>query len=136
VAGRGWLAGLMGHGNANEIVCEMAHEVLPAVKKTPVLAGVNGTDPLMIPDEFFKRLIDLGFSGVQNFPTVGLIDGNFRAPRSSSTSIRKRRCRALAQTVESVAATPLGQAEVTKCTASASAIAASTKLIHTPSAVQ
>jgi predicted TIM-barrel enzyme len=79
MAGRGSLAGLMAYGNANEIVCEMAHEVLPVVKKTPVLAGVNGTDPFMIPDEFFKRLIDLGFSGVQNFPTVGLIDGNFRA---------------------------------------------------------
>jgi predicted TIM-barrel enzyme len=79
MAGRGSLAGLMAYGNANEIVCEMAHEVLPVVKKTPVLAGVNGTDPFMIADEFFKRLIDLGFSGVQNFPTVGLIDGNFRA---------------------------------------------------------
>jgi len=79
MAGRGSLAGLMAYGNANEIVCEMAHEVLPVVKHTPVLAGINGTDPFMIPDEFFKRLIDLGFSGVQNFPTVGLIDGNFRA---------------------------------------------------------
>jgi predicted TIM-barrel enzyme len=79
MAGRGSLAGLMAYGNANEIVCEMAHEVLPVVKHTPVLAGVNGTDPFMIPEPFFKRLIDLGFSGVQNFPTVGLIDGNFRA---------------------------------------------------------
>ena len=79
MAGRGSLAGLMAYGNANEIVCEMAHEVLPVVKHTPVLAGVNGTDPFMIPEAFFKRLIDLGFSGVQNFPTVGLIDGNFRA---------------------------------------------------------
>jgi predicted TIM-barrel enzyme len=79
MAGRGSLAGLMAYGNANDIVCEMAHEVLPVVKKTPVLAGVNGTDPFMIPDEFFARLIGLGFSGVQNFPTVGLIDGNFRA---------------------------------------------------------
>jgi predicted TIM-barrel enzyme len=79
MAGRGSLAGLMAYGNANEIVCEMAHEVLPVVKHTPVLAGVNGTDPFMIPEQFFKRLIDLGFSGVQNFPTVGLIDGNFRA---------------------------------------------------------
>ncbi len=78
MAGRGSLAGLMAYGNANEIVCEMAHEVLPVVKHTPVLAGVNGTDPFMIPQQFFKRLIDLGFSGVQNFPTVGLIDGNFR----------------------------------------------------------
>ncbi len=79
MAGRGSLAGLMAYGNANEIVCEMAHEVLPVVKKTPVLAGVNGTDPFMIADQFLRRLIELGFSGVQNFPTVGLIDGNFRA---------------------------------------------------------
>jgi predicted TIM-barrel enzyme len=79
MAGRGSLAGLMAYGNANDIVCEMAHEVLPVVKKTPVLAGVNGTDPFMIAEEFFARLIGLGFSGVQNFPTVGLIDGNFRA---------------------------------------------------------
>ncbi|MBL8329558.1 MAG: phosphoenolpyruvate hydrolase family protein [Rubrivivax sp.] len=79
MAGRGSLAGLLAYGNANEIVCEMAHEVLPVVKHTPVLAGVNGTDPFMIPDEFLRRLITLGFSGVQNFPTVGLIDGSFRA---------------------------------------------------------
>jgi predicted TIM-barrel enzyme len=79
MAGRGSLAGLMAYGNANEIVCEMAHEVLPVVKHTPVLAGVNGTDPFMITDDFLRRLIDLGFSGVQNFPTVGLIDGTFRA---------------------------------------------------------
>jgi predicted TIM-barrel enzyme len=79
MAGRGSLAGLMAYGNANEIVCEMAHEVLPVVKHTPVLAGVNGTDPFMIPEQFLQRLIDLGFSGIQNFPTVGLIDGNFRA---------------------------------------------------------
>jgi len=78
MAGRGSLAGLLAYGNANEIVCEMAHEVLPVVQRTPVLAGVNGTDPFMIPDLFLKRLIDLGFSGVQNFPTVGLIDGTFR----------------------------------------------------------
>ena len=79
MAGRGSLAGLMAYGNANEIVCEMAHEVLPVVKHTPVLAGVNGTDPFMIPEDFLRRLITLGFSGVQNFPTVGLIDGTFRA---------------------------------------------------------
>jgi predicted TIM-barrel enzyme len=79
MAGRGSLAGLLAYGNANEIVCEMAHEVLPVVKHTPVLAGVNGTDPFMIPDEFLARLITLGFSGIQNFPTVGLIDGTFRA---------------------------------------------------------
>jgi predicted TIM-barrel enzyme len=79
MAGRGSLAGLLAYGNANEIVCEMAHEVLPVVKHTPVLAGVNGTDPFMIPEAFFARLIGLGFSGVQNFPSVGLIDGTFRA---------------------------------------------------------
>ena len=79
MAGRGSLAGLLAYGNANEIVCEMAHEVLPVVKHTPVLAGVNGTDPFMIPEQFLQRLIALGFSGIQNFPTVGLIDGNFRA---------------------------------------------------------
>lgn len=79
MAGRGSLAGLLAYGNANEIVCDMAREVLPVVRHTPVLAGVNGTDPFMIPDAFLRRLIDLGFSGVQNFPTVGLIDGTFRA---------------------------------------------------------
>lgn len=79
MAGRGSLAGLMAYGNANEIVCEMATEVLPVVRHTPVLAGVNGTDPFMLTDSFLRRLIDLGFSGIQNFPTVGLIDGTFRA---------------------------------------------------------
>jgi predicted TIM-barrel enzyme len=79
MAGRGSLAGLLAYGNANEIVCEMAREVLPVVQHTPVLAGVNGTDPFMIPDQFLRRLVDLGFSGIQNFPTVGLIDGSFRA---------------------------------------------------------
>jgi predicted TIM-barrel enzyme len=79
MAGRGSLAGLLAYGNANEIVCEMAREVLPVIKKTPVLAGVNGTDPFLIPEQFLGRLIDLGFSGIQNFPTVGLIDGTFRA---------------------------------------------------------
>ena len=79
MAGRGSLAGLLAYGNANQIVCEMAAEVLPVVRHTPVLAGVNGTDPFMIADHFLRRLIDLGFSGIQNFPTVGLIDGNFRA---------------------------------------------------------
>jgi predicted TIM-barrel enzyme len=79
MAGRGSLAGVLAYGNANEIVCDMAREVLPVVKRTPVLAGVNGTDPFMIADEFLQRLIALGFSGVQNFPTVGLIDGLFRA---------------------------------------------------------
>ena len=79
MAGRGSLAGLLAYGNANEIVCDLAREVLPVVRHTPVLAGVNATDPFMIPDQFLRRLIDLGFSGVQNFPTVGLIDGTFRA---------------------------------------------------------
>ena len=79
MAGRGSLAGLLAYGNANEIVVDMAKEVLPVVKKTPVLAGVNGTDPFMIQDVFLQQLKDLGFAGVQNFPTVGLIDGTFRA---------------------------------------------------------
>ncbi|MBL8535761.1 MAG: phosphoenolpyruvate hydrolase family protein [Betaproteobacteria bacterium] len=78
MAGRGSLAGLMAYGNANQIVVEMAAEVLPVVRRTPVLAGVNGTDPFMITDHFLRQLIELGFSGVQNFPTVGLIDGVFR----------------------------------------------------------
>ncbi len=79
MAGRGSLAGVLAYGNANEIVVEMAHEVLPVVRHTPVLAGVNGTDPFLITDDFLRRLAALGFSGVQNFPTVGLIDGLFRA---------------------------------------------------------
>lgn len=79
MAGRGSLAGLLAYGNANEIVVDMAKEVLPVVKNTPVLAGVNGTDPFCQFDKFLDDLKALGFSGVQNFPTVGLIDGNFRA---------------------------------------------------------
>src|SRR6202035_1753601 len=79
MAGRGSLAGMLAYGNANEIVREMAHEVLPVVKKTPVLAGVNGTDPFCLFDPFLDELKRLGFAGVQNFPTVGLIDGVFRA---------------------------------------------------------
>jgi predicted TIM-barrel enzyme len=79
MAGRGSLAGLLAYGNANEIVLEMAREVLPVVQRTPVLAGVNGTDPFCIFDDFLARLKELGFSGIQNFPTVGLIDGTFRA---------------------------------------------------------
>jgi predicted TIM-barrel enzyme len=78
MAGRGSLAGLMPYGNANDIVLEMAREVLPVVKKTPVLAGVCGTDPFMIREDFLRRLVELGFSGVQNFPTVGLFDGVIR----------------------------------------------------------
>ncbi|ATB37695.1 hypothetical protein CYFUS_003120 [Cystobacter fuscus] len=79
MAGRGSLAGLLAYGNANDIVVEMASEVLPVVKHTPVLAGVNGTDPFMLVEPFLEKLAGLGFSGVQNFPTVGLIDGTFRA---------------------------------------------------------
>jgi predicted TIM-barrel enzyme len=79
MAGRGSLSGLMAYGNANDVVMEMAHEILPVVKNTPVLAGVNGTDPFCIFDKFLGDLKDLGFAGVQNFPTVGLIDGTFRA---------------------------------------------------------
>jgi len=78
MAGRGSLAGMLAYGNANEIVVEMAREVLPVVRDTPVLAGVNGTDPFCLFDDFLDRLKALGFSGVQNFPTVGLIDGQFR----------------------------------------------------------
>jgi predicted TIM-barrel enzyme len=78
MAGRGSLAGLLAYGNANEIVVEMAREVLPVVKSTPVLAGVNGTDPFLLTEHFLAQLAALGFSGVQNFPTVGLIDGIFR----------------------------------------------------------
>jgi predicted TIM-barrel enzyme len=79
MAGRGSLAGLLAYGNANDIVVEMAREVLPVVRHTPVLAGVNGTDPFMQPDQFLDQLKALGFAGIQNFPTVGLIDGVFRA---------------------------------------------------------
>ncbi len=79
MAGRGSLAGLMPYGDANQIVVEMAAEVLPVVKNTPVLAGVNGTDPFRLMDVFLDELKAIGFSGVQNFPTVGLIDGTFRA---------------------------------------------------------
>src|SRR6266702_7321788 len=79
MAGRGSLAGLMPYGDANAIVLEMAGEVLPVVHKTPVLAGVNGTDPFRDMDVFLDQLKALGFAGVQNFPTVGLIDGVFRA---------------------------------------------------------
>ena len=78
MAGRGSLAGLMPYGNANEIVLDMAREVLPVTRKTPVLAGVNGTDPFCIFDHFLDQLKAVGFAGVQNFPTVGLIDGVFR----------------------------------------------------------
>jgi predicted TIM-barrel enzyme len=78
MAGRGSLAGLLAYGDANQIVVEMGHEVLPVVKDTPVLAGVNGTDPFRVMDVYLQQLKDQGFNGVQNFPTVGLIDGKFR----------------------------------------------------------
>ncbi len=78
MAGRGSLSGLLAYGNANAIVMDMAKEVLPVVHKTPVLAGVNGTDPFCVFDAFLDEVAAAGFSGVQNFPTVGLIDGVFR----------------------------------------------------------
>jgi predicted TIM-barrel enzyme len=78
MAGRGSASGMMPYGNANHIVLEMANEVLPVVHDTPVLAGVCGTDPFINMDYFLKELLSLGFSGVQNFPTVGVIDGFFR----------------------------------------------------------
>jgi predicted TIM-barrel enzyme len=79
MAGRGSLSGLMPYGDANAIVMEMAAEVLPVVKRTPVLAGVCATDPFRSMERFLDEVKAAGFSGVQNFPTVGLIDGNFRA---------------------------------------------------------
>ncbi|MDO4901305.1 phosphoenolpyruvate hydrolase family protein [Actinomyces sp.] len=78
MAGRGSLSGLMAYGDANQIVMEMAREVLPVVKRTPVLAGVNGTDPFRVMGKFLDEVKAVGFAGVQNFPTVGLIDGVFR----------------------------------------------------------
>lgn len=79
MAGRGSLSGLLAYGDANAIVMEMANEVLPVVKRTPVLAGVNGTDPFRVMGHFLRQVKEIGFAGVQNFPTVGLIDGVFRA---------------------------------------------------------
>ncbi|MCB1715281.1 MAG: phosphoenolpyruvate hydrolase family protein, partial [Candidatus Competibacteraceae bacterium] len=79
MAGRGSLSGLLAYGNANDIVREMGHEILPVATHTPVLAGVNGTDPFCLFDSFLDELKAMGFAGIQNFPTVGLIDGNFRA---------------------------------------------------------
>lgn len=79
MAGHGSLAGLMPFGDANAIVLEMANEVLPVVRKTPVLAGVCGTDPMRLMDKFLQQIKAVGFAGVQNFPTVGLIDGRLRA---------------------------------------------------------
>lgn len=79
MAGRGSLSGILSYGDANAIVMEMANEVLPVVKKAPVIAGVNGTDPFRVMPYFLKQIKEVGFAGVQNFPTVGLIDGVFRA---------------------------------------------------------
>jgi predicted TIM-barrel enzyme len=79
MAGRGSTAGLMPYGNANQIVKEMAFEILPVVARTPVLAGVCGTDPFMMPRLFLRELAELGYAGIQNFPTVGLIEGDLRA---------------------------------------------------------
>jgi len=79
MAGRGSAAGLLAFGNANEIVREMAREVLPVVRRTPVLAGVNGTDPFVLMPQFLAELKTMGFAGVQNFPTIGLFDGVMRA---------------------------------------------------------
>lgn len=78
MAGRGSLSGLLAYGNANQIVKEMAAEVLTAVRHTPVIAGINGTDPFMLREHFLRELKSMGFAGIQNFPTVGLIDGVFR----------------------------------------------------------
>ena len=79
MAGRGSLSGLLAYGNANEIVKDMGREVITAVRCTPIIAGVNGTDPFMLRDHFLRELKGMGFAGIQNFPTVGLIDGMFRA---------------------------------------------------------
>jgi predicted TIM-barrel enzyme len=78
MAGRGSLSGLLAYGNANDIVVDMGKEVLSIVSQTPVLAGVNGTDPFLLTGKFLRELADMGFAGIQNFPTVGLIDGSFR----------------------------------------------------------
>ena len=82
MAGRGSLSGLLAYGDANQIVVEMSREVLPVVRDTPVLAGVNGTDPFRMMDRFLDELKTMGFTGVQNFPTVGLFDGDL--PRRTS----------------------------------------------------
>ncbi len=79
MAGRGSLSGLLAYGNANEIVMDMAREILPVVRTTPVLAGINGTDPFCVFDHLLDQVKAIGFAGIQNFPTVGLIDGTFRA---------------------------------------------------------
>ena len=92
MAGRGSAAGLLAFGNANEIVKEMAAEVLPVVRHTPVLAGVNGTDPFVLLDPFLRELKTIGFSGVQNFPTIGLFDGAMRTSlRGNRHGLRRSR---------------------------------------------
>ena len=91
MAGRGSLAGLMPYGDANAIVLDMAREVLPVARDTPVLAGVCGTDPFRLMDRFLREVLETGFAGVQNFPTVGLIDGTFRVePRRDRHGLRAR----------------------------------------------
>ena len=91
MAGRGSLAGLLAYGDANAIVVDMAREVLPVVRRTPVLAGVNGTDPFRRMEVFLDEIKALGFAGVQNFPTVGLIDGDFSGkPRGDGHVLRPR----------------------------------------------
>src|SRR5215213_3960797 len=79
MAGRGSLAGMLPYGDANAIVVDMAREVLPVIRDTPVLAGVNGTDPFRLMPVFLRQLKEIGFDGVQNFPTIGLFDGRIRA---------------------------------------------------------
>ena len=89
MAGRGSLAGLLPYGDANAIVMEMGNEVLPVVDQTPVLAGVCGTDPFRMMPNFLRQVMDAGFAGVQNFPTVGLIDGTLpRQPRGDRHGVR------------------------------------------------
>ncbi len=96
MAGRGSLAGMLAYGDANAIVVEMAAEVLPVVRDTPVLAGINGTDPFRIMRVFLRQLAELGFDGVQNFPTVGLIDGDFRRNLEATGMSYEREVEAIA----------------------------------------
>ena len=93
MAGRGSLSGMMPYGDANQIVMDMAREVLPVVRDTPVLAGVCGTDPFRIMRHFLREVQAAGFSGVQNFPTVGLIDGTFRQNSKKPTWASTRKWR-------------------------------------------
>jgi len=100
MAGRGSLAGYMSYGNANEIVKEMAKEVLPVVKDTPVIAGVNATDPFCLLDHFLDELKGMGFAGIQNFPTIGIIDGKFRSELESSGMTYDQEVEAIAKAHE------------------------------------